>query len=57
VLGVQGVGDRCCEAIALPGVFNRGRVLMMANRSFDTDAQARAPLRGSWCMRAGQLQR
>ena len=57
MLGVQGVGDRCCEAIALPGVFNRGRVLMMANRSFDTDAQARAPLRGSWCMRAGQLQR
>jgi hypothetical protein len=29
----------------------------MPNKSFDTDAQARPPLRGSYCMRAGQLQR
>jgi hypothetical protein len=27
------------------------------NRLFDTDAQARPPLRGSFCMRAGQLRR
>jgi hypothetical protein len=29
----------------------------MPNRLFDTDAQARPPLRGSYCMRAGQLRR
>jgi hypothetical protein len=30
---------------------------MQPNKLFDTDAQARPPLRGSWCMRAGQLRR
>lgn len=33
------------------------RLPVRPNRLFDSDAQARLPLRGSYCMRAGQRQR
>jgi hypothetical protein len=30
---------------------------LLPNRLFETDGRARAPLRGSFCMRVGQLRR